>query len=71
MVSQTKAKGGNRLRVFVSGALRMDLAPEREEVTGDWRKLHDEELHDFYPSTNISRVIRSKRMSSECSTPRG
>jgi hypothetical protein len=37
------------------------IEPKREEVTGDWRKLHDEELHNLYPSLNI-RKIKSSRM---------
>jgi hypothetical protein len=37
-------------------------APKRDEVTGDWRKLHNEELHNFYSSPNIIRMIKSRRM---------
>ena len=36
--------------------------PRRDEVTGDWRRLHNEELNDLYSSPNIVRVIRSRRM---------
>jgi hypothetical protein len=36
--------------------------PKRDEVTGDWRKLHDEELHNLYSSPNIIRMIKSRRM---------
>jgi hypothetical protein len=36
--------------------------PKRDEVTGDWRKLHHEKLNDLYPSPNIVRVIKSRRM---------
>jgi hypothetical protein len=36
--------------------------PRRDEVTGDWRKLHNEELHNLYSSPNIIRMIKSKRM---------
>jgi hypothetical protein len=38
------------------------FGPKREEVTGDWRKLHGEELHGLYTSTNIIRVIKSNSM---------
>jgi hypothetical protein len=37
--------------------LRMIFVPKREEVTGEWRRLHKEELYDLYPSPNIIRVI--------------
>jgi hypothetical protein len=46
-----------RLRV-----LRRIFGPKRDEVTAEWRKLHNEELHDLYPSPNILRVIKSRRM---------
>jgi hypothetical protein len=42
--------------------LRRIFGPKRDEVTGMWRKLHNEELHDMYSSPNIVRVIKSKRM---------
>jgi hypothetical protein len=38
------------------------LSPKRDEVTGDWRKLHNEELHNLYSSPNIIRMIKSRRM---------
>jgi hypothetical protein len=38
------------------------FGPKRDEVTGEWRKLHEEELNDLYSSPNIIRVIRSRRM---------
>ena len=37
-------------------------APRRDEVTGEWRRLHNEELNGLYPSPNIVRVIKSRRM---------
>jgi hypothetical protein len=50
------------LRVFENRVLRRIFGPERDEVTGDWRKLHNEELHDLYSSQNIIRMIKSRRM---------
>jgi hypothetical protein len=38
------------------------LVPKRDEVKGDWRKLHYEELHNFHSSPNITRMIKSRRM---------
>ena len=49
-----------RLRVFENGVLRRIFGPEREEVTGEWRKLNIEELIDLYCSSNIVRVIKSR-----------
>ena len=51
-----------RLRVFENMVLRRIFGPERDEVTGKWRKLHIEELNDLYASSNIVRVIKSKRI---------
>jgi len=51
-----------RLRVFESSVLWRIFGPKRDEVTGEWRKLHNEELNDLYCSTNIVRVIKSRRM---------
>jgi hypothetical protein len=42
--------------------LRRIFGPKRDEVTGECRKLHNEELHDLYSSRNIVRVIKSRRM---------
>jgi hypothetical protein len=42
--------------------LRRILGPMSDEVTGEWRKLHNEELHDFYSSPTIVLVIKSRRM---------
>jgi hypothetical protein len=42
--------------------LRRIFRPKRDEIAGDWRKLHNEELNDLYPSPNIFRVINSRKM---------
>jgi hypothetical protein len=42
--------------------LRRIFGPKRDEVTWEWKKLHDEELHDMYSSPNILRVIKSRIM---------
>jgi hypothetical protein len=49
-----------RLKVFESRVLRRTFGPKRDEVTGEWRKLHNEELHDLYSSPHIVRVIKSR-----------
>jgi hypothetical protein len=51
-----------RLRVFENRVLRRIFGPKRDEVTEEWRKLHNEKLKDLYSSTNIMRVIKSRRM---------
>ena len=51
-----------RLRVFENRVLRRVFGPERFEVTGEWRKLHNEELNDLYCSPYIVRVVKSRRM---------
>jgi hypothetical protein len=52
----------HRLRVFENSFLRRIFGPKRDEVTGEWRKLHSEELHNLYSSPNIIRQIKSRRM---------
>jgi hypothetical protein len=51
-----------RLRLFENRVLRRIFGPKRDEETGDWRKLHNEELHNLYSSPNIIKVIKSRRM---------
>jgi hypothetical protein len=51
-----------RLRVFKNRVLRNIFGPKRDEVTGEWKKLHNEELTRLYPLPNRIRVIKSKRM---------
>jgi len=54
-------KEERRLRLFENRVLRI-FEPRRDDVTGDWRKLHNEELNDLYWSPNFVRVIKSRRM---------
>ena len=51
-----------RLRVFENRVLRRIFGPKRNEVTGEWRKLHNEELNNLYSSPNIVQVKKSRRM---------
>jgi len=51
-----------RLRVFENVVLRRIFGPKRDEVTGEWRKLYNEELNDLYSSPIIARVIKSRRI---------
>jgi hypothetical protein len=50
----------HRLREFENRMLRRIFGTKRDEVTGGWRKLHDEEVHNFYSSTSTFRMIRSR-----------
>jgi hypothetical protein len=52
----------HRLRVFENSVLRRIFGPKRDEVTGEWRKLHNEELRDLYSSPSIIRIIKSRKM---------
>jgi hypothetical protein len=51
-----------RLREFENRVLRRIFVPKRNKVTGEWRKLHNEELHDLYSLSKIVRVIKSRRI---------
>jgi len=52
----------SKLRVFENRVLRRIFGPRRDKVTGECRRLHNEELNDLYSSPNIVRVIKSRRM---------
>jgi hypothetical protein len=55
-------KEERRLRVFENRVLRRIFGPKRDEVTGEWRKLNNEELNGLYSLPNIVRVIKSRRL---------
>jgi hypothetical protein len=55
-------KGGTKLRMFENRVLRRIFDPKRDDVTGDLRKLHNEELHQLYSLPNIIRMMKSRRM---------
>jgi hypothetical protein len=52
----------HKLRVFENRMLRRIFGPKRDEVKGEWKKLHNEELRDLYSSPSIIRIIKSRRM---------
>jgi hypothetical protein len=52
----------HRPRVFENKVLSRIFGPKRDEVTGEWRKLHNKELHDLYSSSSIIRIIKSTWM---------
>jgi hypothetical protein len=51
-----------RLWVLENRVLRRIFGPKRDEVTGEWRRLHNEELYALYSSTNIIRMIKARRL---------
>jgi hypothetical protein len=58
------------MRMFENRVLSWIFGPKRDEVKGDWRRLHNEELNDLYSSPNIVRVIKTEKneMGGACST---
>jgi hypothetical protein len=52
----------HKLRVFEKRVLRRIFGPKRDAVTGGWRKLHNEDLHNLYSSPSTIRIIKSRRM---------
>jgi hypothetical protein len=60
LVSDIKEE--HRLRAFENRVLRRLFGPKRDEEKGEWRKLHNKELHDLYSSPSIIRIIKSRRM---------
>jgi hypothetical protein len=61
----------HRLGVFENRVLRRIFGPKRGEVTGGWRKLHDEELRNLYSSPSIIRIIKAREVGGACSTNEG
>jgi hypothetical protein len=57
-----KLREEHRLRVLENRVLRRIFGPKRDEGTGQWRKLHSEELHNLYSSPDIVRQVKSRRM---------
>jgi hypothetical protein len=51
-----------RLRVFENKVLRRIFGPKRDEVTGEWRRLHNKELYALFSSPNIIQIIKSRRL---------
>jgi hypothetical protein len=55
------------LRVFENRVLRRIFGPKRDEVTGEWRKMHNEELHNLYSSPHIIRQVEANEVDGACS----
>jgi hypothetical protein len=60
----------HRLRVFENRVLRRIFGPKRDEVTGEWRKLLNEELHNLYSSPDIIRQVKANEVGGTCGTHR-
>jgi hypothetical protein len=58
----------HRLRVFGNRVLRRIFGPQRDEVTGEWRKFHNEELHSLYSSPDIIRQVKANDVGRACGT---
>jgi hypothetical protein len=58
----TEVNSVDQKRVFENRVLRRIFGPRRDEVMEDWKKLHNEELHNLYSSPNIIRMVKSMRM---------
>jgi hypothetical protein len=58
----------HRLRVYENRVLRRIFEPKRDEVTGEWRKLHNEELHNLYSSPRIIRQVKANEVGGACDT---
>jgi hypothetical protein len=56
------AREEHRLKLFENKVLRRIFGPKRDEVIGGWRKLHNEELHNLYSSSDVIRMIKSRRI---------
>jgi hypothetical protein len=52
----------HRLRLFKKRVLRRIFGPKRDELMGGWKKLHNKELHNLYPSPSIIKIIKSRMM---------
>ena len=52
----------HKLRVFENKGLRKIYGPKRDEMTGEWRRLHNEELHGLYDSPDVVRIMKSRRL---------
>jgi hypothetical protein len=61
-VEHNESPYGYTLRVFEDRLLRRIFGPKREEVAGDWRRMHNEEFHNSHASPDIIRLVKSRRI---------